>query len=243
MLLALLSSVTCAASKKLKPLSTNQLVEKLQEYSSNRKSVSAELVLKLATLEGHVQQRASLVSSDKGRMRLDLRGPHGGVLMVLLLNGQKIDFMNLQENLYVKSDLYNPRVSEIFPFLPQFVLGRNWSDLLLGNIVPPLHFKVEKNGDAMPVLVWFENTLEHRMRVEPARGRLVTYTIHSEGTPLLHIDYEKWRQDGFVAQMKIVLPRRHITLELHFRDVQKNLNFSPNIFKLRIPEGMREEVW
>ena len=118
-----------------------------------------------------------------------------------------------------------------------------WCDILLGNIVPPEHFEKKKLNSRTEIWTWVEDNLKHELTIGIKEGKLVTYTISLEGAPELQVDYERWGEDGFLEELKIVLPQRQITLALRLRDLYKNLDFSPNIFKLRVPEGMAEERW
>ncbi|MDP7039632.1 MAG: DUF4292 domain-containing protein [Myxococcota bacterium] len=262
--LLFLFSAACAGSTQFKKINLEQLQTRLLGQFDERQSVSADTVLRLETPQGKLQQHGSMVISRDGQMRLDIRGPHGGVLLVLVIDGAKLYFLDLQAGRYVESATDNQQVAEVFPFLPPLSLGRQWGDMLLGNIEPGEGAKLQTPDSGEHVLVWEQMTLvskmvksktgldvwsqknallEHRLRVNAQNGKVLGYTIFSKSDQLLKIDYEKWRSDGFIEQMKIVLPQRETVLELSFRDVQKNLDFSPNIFKLKVPKGVRKEIW
>jgi len=254
----------CAGSTQFKKLNLEQLQTRLLGQFDERQSVSADAVLRLETPKGKLQQHGLMVVSSRGQMRLDIRGPHGGVLLVLVIDGTKLYFLDLQAGRYVESATDNQQVAEVFPFLPPLSLGRHWGDMLLGNIEPGEEAKLRALDSGEHVLIWEQMTLvsemvktntgldvwsqkksllEHHLRVNAYSGEVLGYTIFSKSAQLLKIDYEKWRSDGFIEQMKIVLPQRETVLELSFRDVQKNLDFSPNIFKLKVPKGVRKEIW
>ena len=158
----------------------------------------------------------------------------------------------------------NQQIAQVFPFLPLLSVGQHWGDLLLGNIEPAKEakFKALESGEALWVWeemsqvskavktengvdIWTqeEELVGHHLRVDAQDQKILSYSVFSKDEELLKIDYQKWRSDGFVGQMKIVLPRRETILDLSFRDVQKNLEFSPDIFKLKAPKGVEKEIW
>ncbi len=220
-------SAACAGSVQLNKLSLDQQLTRLDGGFHERQSLSADVVLRLDTPEAKIQQHGAMIVSRDGKVRLDIRGPHGGVLLVLIVDGAKLHFLDLQAGRYVESTIGNPQIAEVFPFLPSLSLGRNLGDMFLGNIRPGKGAKLKALASAEHVLVWEQmslvpkmvksdtgldvweqkkSLLEHRLRVHAHSGEILAYTIFSTGELLLNIDYEKWRSDGFVGQMKIVLP-------------------------------------
>jgi len=254
----------CAALPQKKVLDEKSFRTSLQEQFAERRSLSADTVLRLKTPENNIQQNGSVVLSQSGQMRLDIRGPHGGVLLVLVVDGNNISFLDLHGGRYVESTMGNQQITQVFPFLPLLSLGQQWGELLLGNIQPAKGAKFQALESGQGLWIWEEmnqvskvvkadsgahiwtqekERLEHHLQAETQGQKILSYRVFSKGDELLKIDYEKWRSDGFVGEMKIVLPRRDTILDLSFRDVQKNLDFSPDIFKLKAPKGVEKEIW
>jgi outer membrane lipoprotein-sorting protein len=219
-----------------------ELVSRMQQARTAAECYTAEARLTYFGKQGRMRGTASLAVKRPAALRVELMGPHGGVLSAFATNGREAQLSDLKSSRF----FYGPATPELLDgMLGIAELGlraEQWVELLFGEVAVPADASLsydDRNGRFR--LVWSRGELEHRVEVDPESARVTTAELWRGGTLSTRVVVDERDPRGLPAQLRVAVAHPAADVEIRLRDVEFDAAIDEEVFTLVPPRDVAPE--
>lgn len=224
----------------LRPESTGELLERMRQARVQLRSYSAELQLNYFGEQGRVRTRATLVAQRPDRLRLDVRGPHGGVLRAVACNGTRIQRLDLSAKRFISGPANAQSLDAILGIAPLGLSPKAWLGLLFGEM--PVPADASQNYDAREgrfVLTWSKGGQTWRVWVHPRSARPTRAEV-SRGGALRSVRVDARDGRGLPKKLHMAVDD-HSEVLVRLRDIRYAPELEADVFQIQPPAGVSRQ--
>ncbi len=232
-----------ACSPSLQPLgATRAAVLRAANRASQPqlRQLSAEARITYFGPAGRLRSRASLLLQRPAALRLDLLGPHGGLLLALASDGAQLQVLEVGAN-RLRCGAASAASLATLLGLPIQLPPAALLDLLLGAIAPDPQAQLQARGDQV-VARWTADGLAYQLDLDGHSGRPQAVQICRLEGPLwrLRAQLAAPHPSGIPTQVQLWLAQANSQAELQvrLRDIEVDAPVAATSFVLQPPRGM-----
>ena len=136
-LVVFLAGWGCSAAPAPRPLAAAPLRQAVLAARTDMEGYTATLELTFMGPQGRYRGRASLRVERPDRLRYELYGPHGGVVLALACDGAQLDVLSMDGPHLRRGPAQAATLDRVLGLGPLGLGPAGWVALLLGEVVPP----------------------------------------------------------------------------------------------------------
>src|SRR5690606_27374258 len=114
--------------------SAAELHERMRTHFSKVQSLSADMDFRAFADGQRFKSTAVLLVNHPGSMRLDIFGPHGGVLQAFAMNPQEVVLLDMKESRAFRGPPRAATLDALLPVAPLSLPPEFWTEMLLGRL-------------------------------------------------------------------------------------------------------------
>jgi outer membrane lipoprotein-sorting protein len=222
--------------------SVDELRTRLQGAKTSASSYTAEARLTYFGPRGRVRGTASLAVKRPASLRLELLGPHGGVLEAFATNGRELQLSDLKASRFYYGPATPAHIDALLGIATLQAPAERWVELLFGEIALPGDARLSYDDEiGRFVLTWQVDAAVHRVEVDPASSRVVAAEIRREGAVASRVLVEERDERGLPIALRLRVESPPTDVEIRLRDVAYDAELADDVFVLTPPRNVKPE--
>ena len=239
--LLLLPLAACAASgSKPRPApAPAALREAMTQAAPAVHGYSAEARLTYFGADGRLKGTASLLAQRPDKLRYELQGPHGGVLLALVSDGTTLAALDFKDNRLVRGAANAANFDRLFSVAPLNLDSTGWVDLLFGTIEIPGDAKLDADTWQWQ---WARGPQSFTVTLDPASARVAAAEVRHGEALVSAVKVLSRDAKGLPEALDLQVPSAKVQVEVRLRDLTYDPEVSTDVFRLQLPRGATEEA-
>jgi outer membrane lipoprotein-sorting protein len=243
-----LFAVGCASRK---PLPVEWVGKSLSDvWASYRgkhsvvQSYTSEAVLTFRKSLMKVEADAVVAVMKPGFIRVDMMGPHGGVVWAVAVDGEKARRLDFMQQTSVEVEATPASLDTLLGIGSFGLQASEWLDVLNGTVQIPAYAAMDYDDrKGCWVCAWEREGATYKACVGSSDLRLLFFERLHKQKPVVKMEYLEWDKHGLPSVLNVVVSepksmRSEVKIAFQERDVASGLD--PGLFQWDIPEGFTD---
>jgi outer membrane lipoprotein-sorting protein len=215
------------------------LVARMETARAAASAYSAEARLTYFGAEGRLKGTASLLVARPNRLRYELEGPHGGVLMAVAVDGATLTALDMRTSRFLTGPATPHNLDTVLNLVPLGEGIEAWVRLLFGEVrVPQDATLAYDDRRGVFVLTWEAAGRAVTLRVDPASARAREAEICEGGEVASRVEVSERDASGLPVALRLQAPAARADVEVRLRDVTLEPEVGAGVFVLPAPAGV-----
>ena len=248
-----LPGIGCAGKvplpSRLAGLGTAEIRQRIVQARPQSQAYAASVHVSYFGAQGRVQVAGSLVVQQPDRLRLDLQGPHGGVVRALAVDGNDMTMLDVASDRFFYGPANAATIDDVLDVAPLGLPPSAWVCLLFGIVDIP-DDAVMRYDDKRGVFVfrWLRAAMGTRVDVDARSLRPVRVQICGGVSEVDGICADAARASevvflsrdaGSLPQvLRLQVPGRRVEAEVALTALRRDLDFPVATFRIAPPQGI-----
>jgi hypothetical protein len=192
--------------------------------------------------QGRMRGTASLAVKRPAAMRIELQGPHGGVLQAFATNGQEVQLADMTGSRFFYGPATPEHIDGLLGIAALGVGAKQWVELLFGEVAIPEDAALVYDGRRGSfLLTWQRGETGHRVDVDPETSRVTAAELRRNGKPASRVTVQERDDKGLPICLRLRAEDPTADVEVRLRDVAYDVPIEDAVFVLTPPRDVTPE--
>lgn len=228
-----------SAAQGLRPApAPTALREMMRGTQAAAHAYSADARLTYFGPDGRLKGTASLLVQRPDKLRYELQGPHGGVLLAVVSDGSTLTALDFKENRLVRGPATAANFDRLLSVAPLNLDSVGWVDLLFGDVSVPADAKLDGKAWRWQ---WARPPQSFTVTIDPETSRPTAAEVRHGEALVSSVKVLSRDGRGLPEALHLQVPAAKVEVEVRLREVTYDPEVSADVFSLAIPRGASEE--